>query len=544
MSGWRSLWLFFLLGIVTTARAESIFDFAATSDEVELSIPANLPREHDWEALLRRRELKDFRIEVRLHGPSPYARDSDTLFIPASNTKLFTAGLALERLGRDYQFETRIEWHRLDTRDATKVTQLTLVGSGDPTWGLPELGETLSTRVDRLADQLYLQGVREIHGEIKLRASDQRWNSLSYPAGWTQEEKTQCYGALPQAFNLDINCAAYIVRGVGRGRWADKGVATPVELALRSGEETKLYVAPVENQNGVSVGFRVTGTWKQGSQAKQLILPINDVGAWVRNLFIESLKKKGIRIVTEPPDRWNAKAYSTRHYSPELEQVLKPFLKQSINVIGDALFKYMGQKFGGANEDLWQAGQSVMSRYISNLGTLTARAQRIRPTYGYFAKRVSLVDGSGISRESSVTTGAVMTLLQDLKVRDDFDVIWGALPIAGKDGTLVYRMRNTAAHQVLRAKTGTLRGVYNLSGYVPKYGAKGEILEYFPFVILSKTTQKYKAAARSAQDRVGAALAEIVNAKVNARRLAIEDDAPAEGCLRIFDETCDAIPQP
>src|SRR5436190_2841735 len=51
-----------------------------------------------------------------------------------------------------------------------------------------------------------------------------------------------------------------------------------------------------------------------------------------------------------------------------------------------------------------------------------------------------------------------------------------ALPIAGVDGTLKNRMKDTAAAGNVRAKTGTLRYVYALSGYVTT--AAGERLAF------------------------------------------------------------------
>src|SRR6185436_6989959 len=51
-----------------------------------------------------------------------------------------------------------------------------------------------------------------------------------------------------------------------------------------------------------------------------------------------------------------------------------------------------------------------------------------------------------------------------------------ALPIAGIDGTLQNRMKGTAAAGNVRAKTGSLRYVYTLSGYLTT--AAGERLAF------------------------------------------------------------------
>ena len=41
-------------------------------------------------------------------GKTVYARNEDRLLLPASNLKILTSALALERLGADYRFVTRV----------------------------------------------------------------------------------------------------------------------------------------------------------------------------------------------------------------------------------------------------------------------------------------------------------------------------------------------------------------------------------------------------------------------------------------------------
>ena len=57
-------------------------------------------------------------------GKTLYERNSDRLFLPASNMKLFTSALALLRLGPDYRFTTKVMLE--------PSGDLALIGSGDP----------------------------------------------------------------------------------------------------------------------------------------------------------------------------------------------------------------------------------------------------------------------------------------------------------------------------------------------------------------------------------------------------------------------------
>src|SRR5262249_37845501 len=79
---------------------------------------------------------------------------------------------------------------------------------------------------------------------------------------------------------------------------------------------------------------------------------------------------------------------------------------------------------------------------------------------------VLLEEGSGLSRKDVITPNATVTLLGYMSKHRSADIYRKALPIAGIDGTLEHRMKGTAAEGNVRAKTGSLRYVYTLSGYV------------------------------------------------------------------------------
>ena len=77
-----------------------------------------------------------------------------------------------------------------------------------------------------------------------------------------------------------------------------------------------------------------------------------------------------------------------------------------------------------------------------------------------------MVDGSGLSPLNMVTPRQIIDLLKYMytnkKVFIDY---FNSLPIAGVDGTLGKRLKNTTAENVVRAKTGFISHVRSLSGY-------------------------------------------------------------------------------
>jgi D-alanyl-D-alanine carboxypeptidase/D-alanyl-D-alanine-endopeptidase (penicillin-binding protein 4) len=87
-------------------------------------------------------------------------------------------------------------------------------------------------------------------------------------------------------------------------------------------------------------------------------------------------------------------------------------------------------------------------------------------TVGVKKGDVLLEEGSGLSRRDVITPQATVSLLSYVNRSKWAETFRNSLPIAGVDGTLQNRMKGTAAAGNVRAKTGSLRYVYTLSGYV------------------------------------------------------------------------------
>jgi D-alanyl-D-alanine carboxypeptidase/D-alanyl-D-alanine-endopeptidase (penicillin-binding protein 4) len=74
-------------------------------------------------------------------------------------------------------------------------------------------------------------------------------------------------------------------------------------------------------------------------------------------------------------------------------------------------------------------------------------------------------DGSGLSRHDLVTPRALVALLLYAEKQAWFSAYFESLPVAGVDGTLEDRMKNTVAVERLHAKTGSVEHVRTRSGY-------------------------------------------------------------------------------
>jgi serine-type D-Ala-D-Ala carboxypeptidase/endopeptidase (penicillin-binding protein 4) len=439
----------------------------------------------NWAALLDQGEGRKIRFGALIGGKEPFARNAEEAFAPASVSKIFTASAVLHALGPNHRYTTKLSWEQLGNR----ATNLVLTGSGDPSWGLPQIGENLHSRLASFAKHLKESGVSELAGSPTLKVSDPRWNEPTVPEGWKEHDTLSCGGSLALGFNLGLNCATYKVTSAASGAWLSPGLNWKVIHKVAEGEKTSLGLKLVRIDGKLK--YVLSGTFRRGDAPRSFTLPVFETLPWAQALFRQALLEAGIRILpadsfaTEPRGEFRQIHFS----SPPLSELLKPFLKNSNNFLGDAFLLSLaaeGRAPGGPG--LLYPGIEKLREFLTALG---------------LPRDFVLNDGSGLSRTSRTSPRFVLEFLLRMEREPYFLVLKEALAVAGVDGTLRNRMKGTPAQGRIHAKTGTLDGVYNLAGFLPS----GQ--ENIPFVLLTRTNSDLRVPARAAGDRLGIALAEL-----------------------------------
>ena len=120
---------------------------------------------------------------------------------------------------------------------------------------------------------------------------------------------------------------------------------------------------------------------------------------------------------------------------------------------------------------------------------------------------VVLNDGSGLSRKDLVTPRALVQILRYAAAQPWGELYRSSLPVAGEDGTLSDRMKNTSAAGRVFAKTGTIGHTNSLSGYATT--VKGERLI---FSILGNNNNLHAQDANKVLDAIAVAMVEELGA--------------------------------
>jgi D-alanyl-D-alanine carboxypeptidase/D-alanyl-D-alanine-endopeptidase (penicillin-binding protein 4) len=229
--------------------------------------------------------------------------------------------------------------------------------------------------------------------------------------------------------------------------------------------------------------------WKAGfvpfeSQAlSALAIPGVSDAAGTARLFREALARAGV-LVAGPTKVARAGGWPIAvRWSPPFAEILRHMDVVSDNFTAELVLKQLG---------------AVVARQ----GTTAAGAQVVRSVLAAHAvplANVRVADGSGLSGLDRMTPKALVTILQrgwaDREIRS---VLFGVLPVSGRDGTLQARMGRPPARGNVRAKTGTLNGVSALSGYVR---------ERYAFAVLVNAPGLSSYTAHAAQDRFATVLA-------------------------------------
>jgi len=392
-------------------------------------------------------------------GEVLFERNAHAFFQPASNAKLFTAALVLDQLGPDGRIRTPISASAPPTPDGVIHGQVCIHGRGDPTFRSQWQGQALDQALRPLLDVLRQAGVRRIEGDL---VGDEGFlEALRFGSGWTWEDLEQAYGSPLSALSLDGNSLKLRLKAAIRpGDPCEVTVLTP-GASLTILNQTVTTAAP----HGEPLSARrplntdqaiLSGELSVGSKPEVLAVPVRDPARFFMNHLLADLERAGIRVTggirIQPQPPWETRLGNAE--SPPAAMMVREMMKRSDNLTASLLFANVGRRtqVPGSDQSPEAAGCRALTQFLDDAGLSS--------------EEVRIEEGSGLSRNSLTTPGAIVALLRHMREHPAARDFVEALPVAGVDGTLEDRFIDTPAQGNLRAKTGTLRWTSALSGYV------------------------------------------------------------------------------
>ena len=412
-------------------------------------------------------------------GETLFEKNADNYFVPASNLKLFTTALALAKLGPDYRFHTTLETRGTISPTGVLSGDVILVGRGDPNLSNRKFPYELKEEFDgpaekvlaELADALATRGVKEVSGDVV--GDDSYFPRERYPNGWEIGDMVWEYGAAISSIVIDDNTVtATLVPGERSG---DPVLATVAPLTpdfvlqndvITSAPDVKSDLTLTREPGSNLVVVR--GTLPARSTPRKLVLAIQEPAQHAAALLAQLLADRGIRVdgktraIHVPEADVAPRNVLAEHVSVPLADSVKLVNKVSQNLHTEMLLRTVARQNG-----LWITPEDLFKV-----------PQEFYASVGIGPDDVIQTDGSGLSRHDLVTPRAIVTLLKYAQTQPWFSAYFASLPVAGVDGSLQDRMKNTVASGRIHAKTGSVEHVRSLSGYADTVGGRRLIFSF------------------------------------------------------------------
>jgi D-alanyl-D-alanine carboxypeptidase/D-alanyl-D-alanine-endopeptidase (penicillin-binding protein 4) len=427
-------------------------------------------------------------------GKILFEENAHKLLRPASNMKMYTVSTAIDRLTPDFKFTTSVYAAARPDNSGVIKGNLTIFGRGDPSLAARFNNGDYFKAIDDLASKIVAAGVKRVDGD--LIGDESYFVGPQYGAGWEWEDLTWYYGAEVTPLTVNDNALDLFIKpgpAVGKPALITTGPPDPLLTIVN-----KVTTAPKGTPRQLSVTrdlgadiITITGSIALEDKGYTGGIGISHPAMLFVYLLRSALAKQGVTVkgrsrtqnlntdvssakntqpmitasmtATTKPPQVEIATYQSPPFSLIAAQTLKP----SQNLYTELILRTLGKVVAptitdNANPTSEDQGLETVKNFLQSAG--------IRPD------SLVLSDGSGLSRNDMITAEASVQLLTFMSRHRFAEVFRNALPIAGVDGTLRSRFKNTPAENNLRAKTGSLSSAASLSGYVTT--AAGEKLVF------------------------------------------------------------------
>ena len=381
-----------------------------------------------------------------------FSYDNNNNLLPASNLKLITTAAALKVLGKDYQFKTEFYYTgEIDTNSKTLNGNIVIWGTGDPTIGADYFRDSSLVKFRKLVKQIkYNFDVDTICGDIVIQndLSYDRW----YGKGWDIDDIPYYYAPIISQLSFNENLVKIII---------DKN---KIETIPHYPFKFKLDTVDIKREKI----YRVMGTDSVIVKARfdkeiRNYVTVQDPFKLFKLQFKKALSRGGV--VLKKADNAKLKLRNEKHigniYSDSLAALVLKCNRESNNFYAEQLFRETARIY--ALDSLEE--KSLFDRKELSYDEIMSQNQKLYSSL-FAIDDASPKDGSGLSRMNFFSAGMITKTLRIMFKESLFPVYLASCAQPGYDGSLRRKFLSEDINGKLFAKSGSMTGVNNISGYL------------------------------------------------------------------------------
>jgi len=397
-------------------------------------------------------------------GSVLYETPHQESLVPASVMKVITTAAALEILGPEFRFHTKLGiTGNINIENGIGEGNLVLRGGCDPAFYSEYFQEHYKGTFEAWAADLTKAGVKSIQGDFIVDLSQMEGSPV--PGGWSWEDIGNYYGAGVSALTYsDSYYKIYLSSPSEPGKPVTIINTDPLIDSLNLinkvvSSKVNRDLACIYGAPGSLVQL-IEGTIPFGRSEFIVKAAMPSPYQIAAKEFIKVLKNNNIEIkgkilyVNEPVN--DNFILIAEKGSPALREIITPLNRESINLFAEHLLREIGRSRKGFTS--LDKSIEALKEFLIEKGIFTG---------GFYP-----ADGSGLSRSNAVCPRTLAEVLRYIYLSPNRDDFFNSLPVAGRSGTLQSAFSGSKLENNLRAKTGSMTRVKSLAGIFTNKGGK------------------------------------------------------------------------
>ncbi|WP_316768777.1 D-alanyl-D-alanine carboxypeptidase/D-alanyl-D-alanine-endopeptidase [Pedobacter frigiditerrae] len=360
-------------------------------------------------------------------GKVIFAKNENIGLATASTLKTITSATAFSVLGKDFKYQTTLAYSGKITADGTLQGDLIIIGGGDPTLGSWRYEQTKENVVlNQWVSAVKNAGIKKIEGAII--GDDSLWGTQTMPEGWIWQDMGNYYGAGNSAlawrenqFDIHLKTGGTVGADVNIQKTVPVMPYLKVVNELKtgssgSGDNAYAYLPPFGNL------AYLRGTWGMGISKTGISLALPDPAFDAAYRLQDTLLRLNItstneattarRLGLEGKTLPNVSQKIATVSSPTLSEIIYWFNKKSVNLYGEQLLRTIAWKLG-KTPSTKNGASSVINFWSAK---------------GIDKNALNILDGSGLSPGTRVTTLAMASILFQAQKEDWFAAYYNSFP--------------------------------------------------------------------------------------------------------------------